>query len=460
MAERILVIDDDASVRMSFRVYLEDNGYQVETAENGRQGLELFRAQRPDLLLLDLRMPEIDGLELLATIRQESPELPVIVVSGAGTLEDSIEALRLGAWDYFIKPIQDMEVLKHAIDRALEKAELYRENQRYRTHLEQLVAERTRELEQKTEAARQTAEQLRIFSEVVEQSASAVMITSRNGRIQYVNSRFSEITGYQADEVIGRNPRVLNSSLTSPETYDDLWSNITNGHVWKGELINRRKDGTRYWQHITITPIAAGKEKITHYLAVMEDITDRKEYESQLLHKANHDSLTGLPNRVLALDRLEQALARCRREGSRGVLMYLDLDGFKAINDNHGHEVGDRVLVAVSDRLQKCVREMDTVARIGGDEFLVILQGLESVESVPYLADKIHGAFVNPIVIGESRFVCTVSIGIAFFPDEGDESRTLLVNADSAMYSAKQAGRNQSRYFSEIQQEKGRVAEN
>jgi diguanylate cyclase (GGDEF)-like protein/PAS domain S-box-containing protein len=451
MSGRILVIDDDASVRMSFRVYLEDNGYLVQTAEHGSQGLAYFRAGTTDLVLVDLRMPEVDGLEVLATVRQESPETPVIVVSGAGTLSDSVEALRLGAWDYFIKPIQDMEVLTHAISRALEKSRLYAENRQYREHLEELVAERTRELELKTEAAGRTAEKLRIFSHVVEQSATAVMITSREGRIEYVNRKFSDITGYSSQEVVGQNPRILNSNLTPSETYADLWSNITAGRVWQGELMNRRKDGCSYWEHITITPITSDDQQITHFLAVLEDITDRKEYESQLLHKANHDSLTGLPNRVLALDRLEQALARCRREHNRGVLMYLDLDGFKAINDNHGHETGDKVLVAVSSRLQDCVRETDTIARIGGDEFLVVLQDLESESASANLADKIHGAFVPPIVIGENRFTVTVSIGIAYFPDDGEESRVLMVNADKAMYRAKQAGQNQSRYFSDLQ---------
>lgn len=458
MAERVLVIDDDASVRMSFRVYLEDSGYQVQTADNGRQGLEICRSGTVDVVLVDLRMPEIDGLQVLAELRREQPEMPVIVVSGAGTLSDSIEALRLGAWDYFIKPIQDMEVLQHGISRAMDKSRLLAENRRYRAQLEQLVEERTQELQQQTEAAHKTAEKLWIFSQVVEQSASPVMITGRDGRIEYINRKFSEFTGYRSEEVIGKNPRLLSSSETPRETYAELWSRVTAGHIWQGELMNRRKDGTGYWEYITITPITDTDGEITHFLGVMEDITERKNYENQLLHNANHDHLTGLPNRVLAEDRLEQAIAHSRRESSRGVLMYLDLDGFKSINDNQGHEVGDQVLVEVAARLQNCVRATDTVARIGGDEFLVILQDLESLQAADLLADKIHQAFAAPILVGDNRFGVTVSIGIAFFPDNGDESRQLMVNADSAMYNAKQSGRNQSSYFSARPGEAGRLS--
>ena len=448
MDSSILLIDDDSSVRMSFTGYLEDSGYQVISAESGRKGLELFSVHEPDLVLTDLRMQDVGGMEVLAQIRQISPEKPVIVVSGLGTLADSIEALRLGAWDYLIKPVRDMRVLVHSIERALERAKLLHENRRYHEHLEELVSERTMELEQRTKEARETSDKLRIFSMAVEQSASSVVITDTNGLIEYVNQRFTDFTGYQSSEVVGRTPRIMKSDKNPPTIYSELWETISSGQVWRGEMMNRKKSGDHYWEYMTITPIVTEERGITHYLAVQEDITHRKEYEQKLFHQANHDSLTGLPNRMLAMDRLKQSIARACRDKTKGALLYIDLDGFKMINDNFGHEIGDQVLVLVSQRLKNSLRETDTVARIGGDEYLVILQGLGNKQQCGALAGKIVRDFHEPFDIAGREFYSTVSIGIAFFPDDGTDPNALLKNADSAMYISKKSGCNRYSFFS------------
>ena len=448
MDSSILLIDDDSSVRMSFTGYLEDSGYQVISAESGRKGLQLFSVHEPDLVLTDLRMQDVGGMEVLAQIRQISPEKPVIVVSGLGTLADSIEALRLGAWDYLIKPVRDMRVLVHSIERALERAKLLHENRRYHEHLEELVSERTMELEQRTKEARETSDKLRIFSMAVEQSASSVVITDTNGLIEYVNQRFTDFTGYQSSEVVGRTPRIMKSDKNPPTIYSELWETISSGQVWRGEMMNRKKSGDHYWEYMTITPIVTEERGITHYLAVQEDITHRKEYEQKLFHQANHDSLTGLPNRMLAMDRLQQSIAQACRDKTKGALLYIDLDGFKMINDNFGHEIGDQVLVLVSQRLKNSLRETDTVARIGGDEYLVILQGLGNKQQCGALAGKIVRDFHEPFDIAGREFYSTVSIGIAFFPDDGTDPNALLKNADSAMYISKKSGCNRYSFFS------------
>jgi len=448
MDSSILLIDDESSVRMSFTGYLEDSGYQVVSAENGRKGLELFSSQEPDLVLTDLRMQDIGGMEVLAQIRRISPEKPVIVVSGMGTLADSIEALRLGAWDYLIKPVQDMRVLVHSIERALEHTKLLQENRRYHEHLEELVSERTMELEQRTKEAREASDRLRIFSMAVEQSASSVVITDTNGMIEYVNQRFTDFTGYQQSEVLGRTPSIMKSDKNPPTLYSEMWKTISSGRVWRGEMMNRKKSGDHYWEYMTITPIVTEDQGISHYLAVQEDITHRKEYEQKLFHQANHDNLTGLPNRMLAMDRLKQSIAQACRDKTKGALLYLDLDGFKKINDNFGHEVGDQVLVSVSKRLKNSLRKTDTVARIGGDEFLVVLRGLGNKQQCAALAGKIVRDFHEPFDLAGREFYSTLSIGITFFPDEGTGPDDLLKNADSAMYTSKNSGRNRYSFFS------------
>ena len=448
--EMILLVEDDAAVRLSFQSYLEDSGYRVLPAGDGEQGIGLFRQHHPDLCITDLRMPKMDGLEVLRLIRQEAPDLPVIVVSGAGTLADSVEALRLGAWDYLIKPVSDLTMIRHAVSEALEKARLRSENNSYREHLEELVRERTRDLEMLADEARHAAEQLRIFCLAVEQSSSAVLIADIDGRIEYVNRRFSELTGYSKSDVIGRNPRILRSKLTPRGTYLEMWQAIRNGRVWRGELLNRRKNGDVYWEQITITPIVDDEDEITHFLAVQEDISERKEREASLLHMANHDSLTGLPNRLLALDRLDQSINLAEREAFKGALLYLDLDGFKAINDGLGHEAGDRVLIEVSERLRQVVRKSDTVARIGGDEYLVILQRLSGIEQSRSVAGKILSSLLPPIAVDGASARVSASIGVVIFPDDGRESRLLLRSADTAMYSAKQWGKNRVVFFSEL----------
>ncbi len=438
---KILLVDDDAAVRLSFRSFLEDDGFRVTAAQDGMEGLERFRAETPDLAIVDLRMPRMDGLDLLRSIRQTDTEIPVIVVSGAGTMSDSIEALRLGAWDYLVKPVPDLMVLRHAVDQALERARLRRENARYRDRLEALVRERTRELERRIRETREVADRLRIFSLALEQSVNAVIITDVEGRIEYVNRRFTELTGYSRDEVLNHTPRMLKSDLTPAATYRRMWRTIAAGRPWRGELMNRRKSGEAYWEELTITPILGDDGRVAHYLAMQEDISARKTREALLIHQASHDGLTGLPNRILAIDRLGEAVRRSLRQQEQGALLFIDLDDFKQINDTHGHETGDRLLKAVATRLKETVRHSDTVARIGGDEFIVILQWVEEGDGLRSTVEKIRRCLSLPLRLDGTEVVVTASIGVVVFPRHGDDSGELVRRADTAMYSAKQWGR-------------------
>ncbi len=300
---------------------------------------------------------------------------------------------------------------------------------------------------------------LRKLSQAVEQSPASVVITTAEGNIEYVNPKFVEVTGYSEKEVAGRNPRFLKSGQMGPELYEDLWRTVSAGREWRGELHNKKKNGELYWDYSAISPIKAADGTITHFLAVNEDITLRKEYEERLLHQANFDDLTGLPNRVLALDRLSQALARAEREHWNVALVFVDLDNFKNVNDTLGHAAGDELLMEAAQRLQSSVRKtdtvsrlgdeerFDTVARIGGDEFLIILPDLGAPVYAEVVARKILDACSKPFTLNGHDVFVTASVGLTVYPADGRDPQTLMQNADAAMYRAKEIGRNTYRFF-------------
>jgi diguanylate cyclase (GGDEF)-like protein/PAS domain S-box-containing protein len=290
-------------------------------------------------------------------------------------------------------------------------------------------------------------EGLRKLLHALDQSPAAVIITSTSGDIEYVNAHFEKTTGYSHDEVVGKNPRFLQSGNTPKKLYSELWKTILNGDAWQGELLNRKKNGELYWESATISPVKDRSGKVSNFLAVKEDITLRKEYEEKLLHQAHFDSLTHLPNRTLAFDRLSQALALARRTDEKVAIVFIDLDQFKHINDSLGHAFGDALLVHVANRLKESLREGDTIARLGGDEFLVILSNIKTLVHIESVMENLRETLNQPFVIDGRELFSTASMGVSVFPDDGEEQSELLSNADSAMYQAKEAGRNTYCFF-------------
>lgn len=325
-----------------------------------------------------------------------------------------------------------------------------------RAELEYRVLARTQELKESNQKllaeleARKRAEQvLHLLSQAVEQSPVAVMITDTQGRIEYINDTFVSVTGYARDEVIGKTPALLKSGRTSAETYRVLWSTIGQGDEWEGELLNSKRDGALYWVYTKISPVRNSNGYITHYLAVQEDITLRREQEEKIVFQAQYDALTGLPNRVLALDRLSQTIHTAKREMQMVALMFIDLDDFKKINDSLGHHIGDELLIQASHRLCQAVRNEDTVARYGGDEFLVIIGDLSEIADSRTIVDKILDKFAPPFTVSGYDLVVTPSIGLAIYPNDGEDPTTLMRNADLAMYQAKDQGRNTYQFFTQ-----------
>lgn len=295
------------------------------------------------------------------------------------------------------------------------------------------------------------AAEIRKFSKAIEQSPSSVLICDRQWRIEFANHKFTQLTGYDAKSILGKHPGALGENDIENRDGRHLWQSIRlqvqRVGVWQGEVNSIRQNGERFWEQLIVTPIKDGSSDTTGYLILGEDISIRKRYEQQLLRQANYDILTGLPNRMLALDRLKLALAQARRENTLVGVMFLDLDNFKHINDTLGHDAGDNLLIEASRRISSCLRGTSTVARLGGDEFLVILPGLTGPDSSSQVADRILKTFEPPYILNGQEVFVTTSIGIAIFPTDSDNSGTLLQHADAAMYQAKHKGKSAFAHF-------------
>ena len=295
-------------------------------------------------------------------------------------------------------------------------------------------------------------EKLQLAASVFTHAREGITITGTDGSIIDVNEAFSRITGYRREEVLGGNPRLLKSEHHPPEFYGALWrSLLDNGH-WHGEIWNRRKNGEVFAELLTISAVRDERGRTQHYVALFTDITPMKEHERQLEHMAHFDVLTTLPNRVLLADRLHQAMAHAVRHRKLLAVAYLDLDGFKAINDRHGHQTGDQLLIALASRMKKTLREGDTLARLGGDEFVAVLLDQGDVTDSEPMLRRLLEAAAQPVRVGELILLVSASLGVSFFPqaDEVDADQ-LLRQADQAMYQAKLAGKNRYHFFDAAQ---------
>jgi len=290
-------------------------------------------------------------------------------------------------------------------------------------------------------------ERVHTLSQAVEQSPVSVLITDSMGGIEYVNSTFEQITGYSASEVKGQNPSILKSGNIQPEEYKRLWETISSGRSWKGEFQNKKKNGDLFWESAHIAPVVDEAGTIRHYLAVKEDVSRQKEQEQRILYQAHYDSLTDLPNRFLALDRLSQLIKEAERHEHKVAVLFLDLDDFKKVNDTIGHDAGDRLLMQAAQRLKDTVRDGDTIGRLGGDEFIMLLGGLADVMDARTAAENLLEEFRNPFNLDGRELILGASIGISIYPDDGASTIELLRCADTAMYCSKNQGRNTYNYF-------------
>jgi len=288
---------------------------------------------------------------------------------------------------------------------------------------------------------------LRMADRVFESALEGIMVTDRHAKIERVNQAFTRLTGYTEDEVVGRNPGLLSSGRQTPDFYKQLWHSLTTDGHWQGEIWNRRKTGELFLEYLTITSIRDSEGEISHYAAIFSDITQRRQAEERLGYLATHDVLTNLANRMLFEERLTHAIVHAKRFGRKVAVMYLDLDRFKLVNDTLGHNAGDEVLKMVAERIVANVRANDTVARMGGDEFALVLEEVDDVRDVGRVARKLLDEVGRAVDIVDRQIFVTPSIGISIYPDDGTEAEDLILLADQAMYGAKSRGRNVFQFF-------------
>jgi diguanylate cyclase (GGDEF)-like protein/PAS domain S-box-containing protein len=292
-------------------------------------------------------------------------------------------------------------------------------------------------------ARKKAEDEQRLAATVFSHAKEGIMITDVGGAILDVNETFCQITGYSREEVLGKNPRLLSSGRQNNAFYSAMWLDLIKNGQWSGEVWNRRKDGLIYAEMLTISAVPCAFGNTAQYVALFSDITELKEHEKQLEHIAHFDALTNLPNRILLSDRIRQTMAFALRHRCRIAVAFLDLDGFKAINDKYGHGTGDKLLVVLAGRLKKSLRESDTVARLGGDEFVAVLSDLGNDEAYVIVLDRLLAAVCEPVVIDDIDHQVSASIGVTFFPQPGETDADLLLRqADQAMYQAKRGGKN------------------
>jgi diguanylate cyclase (GGDEF)-like protein/PAS domain S-box-containing protein len=290
-------------------------------------------------------------------------------------------------------------------------------------------------------------ERLRLWASVLEQTTEGIVICDPQQRILTVNPAFERLTGFSQQEALGKTPGILHSGRQGASFYTDMWRTIETTGQWSGEIWNRRKHGELYVEWLELNAVYDPRGRITHYFGIFSDITERKAKEERLRYLAQYDALTDLPNRSLLLHRLEQLIELAARSSLRIAVLFMDLDCFKAVNDSLGHEAGDLLLQTVARRIRSIVRHSDTVARMGGDEFVILLSGLHQPDDAARLAEKLLAAVRGPLMFKDQELSVSASIGICVFPDDGAQAGDLIRNADTAMYRAKSGGRNRYEFY-------------
>ncbi|QFY88535.1 EAL domain-containing protein [Magnetovirga frankeli] len=421
----IMVVDDTLENLKVINSILSAENYEVRPLSQGEQALYAAQEEVPDLILLDIMMPGLDGYQVCERLKANpvTAKVPVIFLSALQDAENKVRAFQLGGVDYISKPFQAEEVLA-----------------RVATHLH---------LSQLQQALQQQNRQLQEAATLFEVSSDCIVLTDVRGVIHRVNPSFTELTGYAPEEVIGQTPRLFKSGRHDREFYQQLWHGLLQQGFWEGEIWNRHKNGSIYPQWERITAVRDAQGEVSGYIAQASEITRRKLTEREIRHHGNYDALTGLANRTLLLERLDQALKQHNRNRCTLCLLLIALDRFKQVNESLGYLSGDALLQQVAARLSDSIREIDTAARIGGSEFALVLTEQADHRQCEAMAKQVLERIQEVFVLPEGRAEIDASIGISLFPDDADSHPLLLRNATLALSRAKAEGGSRLRFFTE-----------
>lgn len=408
----ILLIEDshtDTLLIQSMLAHADDVPHTIVHAANLEEGLQQLEHEDFAVILLDLSLPDSHGLQTFQALQQHAHDIPIIVLTGSRDRKLALYAIQQGAQDYLVKDDANPSALGKAIQYAIER--------------------------------KQAEQRIRFQASLLDQVQSAVFATDSNDRIIYWNCFAAQLYQWPKELAIGRDFSELIVADSSKALLVEIQHALTNKQTWEGELEFRRRDASVLPTQLTLSIVRDHGDRVSGYVGIASDIAARKEAERKLEHTAFHDALTELPNRLLFTERLERAIARSIREGGRYAVMILDLDGFKMINDNLGHLVGDELLVQFSRRVESCLRPQDTLARLGGDEFTILLDDLQHTTDAIRVAERIHEQMAQPFHLDQTEIHTSASIGITFGTANYKESSHAVRDADIAMYRAKNQGK-------------------
>lgn len=387
--------------------FLRKIGFQVLFVDHSEQVIDKAIEHCADIVLLKTNLPGSGGIEVCRAMKHHTPthSIPVFLVADQFDEAEMEQARTAGAIDYLTGPAIQWSMLKGRI------CYLLRTQQR--------------------------KQELELLAKVFEATNEGIMITDAKQNIIKVNRGFCRSTGYPMSEVIGKTPRILQSGKQDREFYQAMWDSVHRTGQWEGVIWNRRKDGSIYAEWINISVVTNDADAVIHYVGIFSDITQMQSEYEQMSHLAYHDPLTGLANRALFFERLNQAIVTAARSGDQLAVMFVDVDRFKQVNDQLGHKVGDDLLIHVAGVLKKCVRQSDTVARLGGDEFVVLLTLLKNKQDIVRVAEKMTALLQQNVEIDGHTLSNSASIGVSMFPKDSQDGGTLVEHADYAMYKAK-----------------------
>jgi len=437
--DKILVVDDNDQNLLLMKRALKSGAVDVVTVDSGEAALDMLRVSTEfALIILDVNLPNgLSGFETAEKIQSNNlaQSTPFIFISSQYKAEADIDlGFYIGAYDYILRPI-DIPLLRNKVGTFLRlyRAELELKQANF------LLAKRAAKLDNELSKQIKINDNLKFSEQVFENSITGIIIVDENLKFVRVNKAFTDITGYSIDELIGKTPKILSSGVHDRAFYESMWLELRKNGTWQGELWSKRKGSELYAEMLSINAVKDHDGAVSNYIGILSDITDKKRADEKNEYLANYDFLTGLPNRHKLMNILNSYISNL--ETTSFAVLFLDLNKFKPVNDNYGHQVGDDLLVAVSKRLKACVRDGDIVSRLGGDEFIVVLKGANSSQKASKkVAQKVISSISSAFNISGVNISISTSIGISIYPENSENADKLITLADNAMYVSKEQG--------------------